>query len=51
MSNSTLERSRFYDLTDVYGPNGDHRMIFVDNLVDYLPIHLDEEMIGASLRP
>lgn len=26
-------------------------MIYVDGLFQYLPIHLEEEMLGSSLRP
>lgn len=38
-------------MTNAYGPNGEHRLIYVDSLTDYLPIHLVEGMNGTSLRP
>jgi hypothetical protein len=36
-----LEKAVLYDTTDVYGMNSEKIMIFVDGLVEYLPIHID----------
>ena len=40
-----------WDSTEVYGFINDKRLIYVDNLIDYLPYHMDESLIGSSLRP
>lgn len=51
VSNNAIEKGSLWDLTNLYGPNADKKLIYVDRLTDYLPIHLDEEMNGSSLRP
>jgi hypothetical protein len=38
-------------LTEIYGLNNDKRFIYLDGLIDYLPYHVDEFMLGRSLRP
>jgi hypothetical protein len=46
-----LDKAVLYDTTDVYGMNSERIMIFVDSLIEYLPIHIDEQFLKASLRP
>lgn len=46
-----LDRAVLLDLSDVYGRNGDKRLIYVDDLTDYLPLHTEDDMNKCSLRP
>ena len=46
-----MDRCVLWDLTELYGLNSDKRFIYVDMLIDYLPYHVDESMLGTSLRP
>jgi len=46
-----LERCVLWDLTEIYGLNNDKRFIYADVLIDYLPYHIDDKMLGTSLRP
>jgi hypothetical protein len=41
VSNNILEKATLLDLTDAYGHNGENNLIFVDNLSEYLPNHVD----------
>lgn len=36
-----LEKAYLWDLTDIYGLNNEKRFIYVDGLIEYLPIHPD----------
>lgn len=39
------------DVTEIYGANGDQRLIYLDDLVEYLPLHADQDLATTSLRP
>lgn len=39
--NTVLERSSLYDLTDIYKLKTSRRLIYVDNLIEYLPSNVD----------
>ena len=41
ISNNILDKCILWDLTNVYGLNNEKRFIYVDALIDYLPIHPD----------
>ena len=51
VSNAILERATLLDVTESYGLNDNKRLVYVDNLVEYLPVPVEEELQGASLRP
>lgn len=51
VSNATLDKSTIYDATEVYGANGDKRLLYVDNLIEYLPINVNEDVQKSTLRP
>jgi hypothetical protein len=51
VNNTILEKGVIYDATEVYGMNGEKRLIYLDNIVEYLPLHVDEQYSKTSLRP
>ncbi len=51
MGNGILELASLYDVTEAYGINGDKRLIYIDDLVEYLPMHADQDLSKTTLRP
>jgi hypothetical protein len=51
VSNSVLERCTFWDATEVYEVDQERRLIFVDNLFEYLPQNVSEAFPKSTLRP
>jgi hypothetical protein len=40
-----------YDVTEAYGMDGDKRLVYIDDLVEYLPSHADQDLQKTALRP
>ena len=51
MGNAVLDLATLVDATEVYGVNGDQKLIYLDDLVEYLPQHADQDLVTTSLRP
>jgi hypothetical protein len=45
-----LKKAALYDLTDLYQFK-EGRLIYINQLIEYLPMHIDESFYGGSLRP
>lgn len=45
-----LKRAALYDLTDLY-ESKDRTLIYINQLLEYLPVHPDENYRGGLLRP
>ncbi len=50
MKNNVLRKSTVYDLSDVYDSRG-RRLLYINQLIEYLPVHFQEMFYGGSLRP
>ncbi len=50
MKNNILKKSTVYDLSHVYEARG-RRLLYINQLIEYLPIHTEETFFGGSLRP
>ncbi len=37
-------------MSEIYDSKG-KKLIYIDNLIEYLPVHLDENFRGSTLRP
>jgi hypothetical protein len=50
VKNHVLKKATLYDLSQIYSSTG-KRLIYINQLIEYLPLHIEENFIGGSLRP
>lgn len=50
IKNNVLKKAALYDLTEIYDSK-QKRLIYINQLIEYLPVHLEETYRGGLMRP